>query len=75
MRVDAKFCASSSRGLGSFIATLVCWQIDFLYNQFSNLFCAKSANLKHFERACCHHKPRQVKINTNQLCGQFIGLN
>ena len=31
-----------SRGLGSFVTVLVCWQIDFIYNQFSKLFCKTS---------------------------------
>ena len=42
MYLDAEFWADYICGLGFFVAASVCWQIDFLYNQFSKLFLCKT---------------------------------
>ena len=38
----------SNYGLGFAVFPSVCWQTNFIYNQFWKQFCAKLANFKHF---------------------------
>ena len=70
MCVDAEFWASYSRGLGSFVAALVCWQIYFSIidsqNCFTGCMYTKSANLKCFEHLSGHSKPSQRRLGTSK---------
>ena len=66
MYVDAEFRADSSRGLGSFVAASVFWQIDFLYNRFSKLFSTKPANLNVSSARAVTPEPSYRRLCTSQ---------
>ena len=65
--VDAEFWANYSRVLQFFVAVMVFWQINFLYNRFSKLISTKPANLKCYESLCCHHESSYRWLSTSEI--------
>ena len=65
MCVDAELWANSSSGFRSFVAALVCWQIDFFIISSQN-FSTKPANFKCFECVCYHNEPSYWWLGISQ---------